>query len=142
MSDTGTWVQLPASVAGELPGAISLAVYQQQVTGGHLTALVAFETVPGETEPVWHLSISHRTNEHPPKPGRRPHRTEISEAKRQFLPDITTYTQAGDQPHIVHVWQAGIMSSRHAKSRRDPWRTCGPWVAVAVAMAVIISWVL
>lgn len=32
--------------------------------------------------------------------------------------------------------------ARHARPRRDPWHTIGPWAAVAVAMAVIISWVM
>ena len=60
-------------------------VYQYDVHDGHLTVLVSHYSDQG-----WHLSISHRTNEIRPKPGRYPTWDEIADARYQLLPnDIT-----------------------------------------------------
>ena len=41
---------------------------------------------PGANGPRWHLSISHRTNEAQPKPGRYPTWDEIKDARYRFMP--------------------------------------------------------
>ena len=53
--------------------------------GGHLTVMVSPES------DGLHLSISHRTNEHPPKPDRYPTWDEIADARERFLPDDRTF---------------------------------------------------
>lgn len=61
-------------------------VYQREVGDGHLSAFVTKEpSGPGGcTE--WHMSISHRTNDHPPQPGRYPTWDEIAHARYELLP--------------------------------------------------------
>jgi hypothetical protein len=87
--DLGEWARCPRGDYDEFlakaTGAPGLRVYQRQVADGHLTALVGAETA-GRDEPRWHLSISHRTNEHPPKPGRYPTWDEIKDARYRFMP--------------------------------------------------------
>ncbi len=66
-----------------------LRAYQREVEDGHLSVLVGLEPEhPGG--PKWHLSISHRTNTHPPQAGRYPTWDEISEARYRFVPDKAT----------------------------------------------------
>lgn len=43
--------------------------------------------LPEFDRPIWHLSISHRTNEHPPRPGRYPSWDEIVSARYLFIPN-------------------------------------------------------
>jgi hypothetical protein len=50
------------------------------VSDGHLMVIV------GQEAEGWHLSISHRTNHHPPRPGRNPRWAEIKDARYRFLP--------------------------------------------------------
>ena len=72
-----------ARTTGE-PG---IRCHQRDVDDGHLTVLVAKCTDPSFDAPRWHLSISHRTNAHPPQPGRLPTWEEIAEARYRFVPD-------------------------------------------------------
>jgi len=58
-------------------------VYQRSVPDGHLTVI-------GREPQGWHLSISHRTNEIRPKPGRYPTWDEIADARYQFVPNEVT----------------------------------------------------
>ena len=68
-------------------------VYQRPAKGGgHLT--VMFGREPFGRHPFgpdgrigWHLSISHRTDTYPPKPGRYPTWDEIVRARDRFIPD-------------------------------------------------------
>lgn len=55
--------------------------YQRDVHDGHFMVMV------GEEPTGWHLSISHRTNTNPPKPGRYPSWDEIADARDLFLPE-------------------------------------------------------
>lgn len=66
-------------------GSESLSVHQRLVHDGHLTAVAAIEN--GE----WHLSISHRTNHNPPRPGRYPTWDEIAHARYELLPRDRTF---------------------------------------------------
>lgn len=75
----------PPQVTAKLPG---IRAWQKDVADGHLTVLVGRE--PGPDGPMWHLSISHRTNEARPRPGRYPEWDEIAEARYQFIPDEVT----------------------------------------------------
>lgn len=58
-------------------------VYQRDVPDGHLSVIVSREA-------GWHLSISHRTNELRPRPGRYPTWDEITDARYQFCPNEAT----------------------------------------------------
>lgn len=59
--------------------------YQRNVSDGHLTVLAG--TIPGAG---FHMSISHRTNHNPPRPGRYPRWDEIADARYRFCPaDVT-----------------------------------------------------
>lgn len=54
--------------------------YQKEVADGHLSVFV------GREDAGFHLSISHRTNDIPPVPGRYPTWDEIVDARYQFCP--------------------------------------------------------
>jgi hypothetical protein len=90
----GDWVQVPR---GEF---------------GDFTVQVGEETA-GLPAPRWHLSISHRTNEHPPKPGRYPTWDEIKDARYRFMPGDIYVAQilppADDYVSVMdtcfHLWQ-------------------------------------
>lgn len=77
------------------PGPIMKAAFpgtrawQREVEDGHLTVFAGREPDPSFSRPMWHLSISHRTNAHPPLPGRYPHWDEIVEARYRFIPNET-----------------------------------------------------
>ncbi|MFI4977566.1 MAG: hypothetical protein ACHQC8_02645 [Solirubrobacterales bacterium] len=58
--------------------------YQREVHDGHLSVLVSREPHG------WHLSISHRTNEMRPRPGRYPTWDEVADARYRFIPDEVT----------------------------------------------------
>lgn len=63
--------------------------WQKDVTDGHLSVLVGRE--PADHGGLaWHLSISHRTNEAVPQPGRYPTWDEIADARYRFVPDAVT----------------------------------------------------
>ena len=55
--------------------------FQAEVPDGHLSVFVTRD------DGMYHLSISHRTNDDPPKPGRYPTWDEIKEARYLFCPD-------------------------------------------------------
>ena len=58
--------------------------YQAEVRDGHLSVFA------GREPAGFHMSISHRTNSNPPKPGRYPTWDEIKDARYRFCPpDIT-----------------------------------------------------
>jgi hypothetical protein len=61
-----------------------LVCYQREVADGHLSVFV------GREPDGFHLSISHRTNDHPPQPGRYPTWDEIVEARYEFCPGAMT----------------------------------------------------
>lgn len=76
------WTQGPAySIPTPDGPTITAAVWQRNVHDGHLSVLMAQEPGIG-----WHLSISHRTNTSPPRPGRYPTWDEITDARYRFLP--------------------------------------------------------
>jgi hypothetical protein len=83
----GTWQRLaaPAMLRAAHPGA---RVWQRNVHDGHLSVIVGRE--PAGDGLIWHLSISHRTNEATPQPGRYPTWDEITEARYRFCPDDVT----------------------------------------------------
>ncbi len=67
----------------------NIKAFQKDAGDGHLSVLVGIEPDhPGG--PKWHLSISHRTNDHPPRPGRYPTWDEITSARYLFVPNKVT----------------------------------------------------
>jgi hypothetical protein len=111
----GDWARLPRGEYEEFMATVSrapnLRVYQRNVGDGHLTAFAAAELQPGG--PRWHLSISHRTNAHPPKPGRYPTWDEIKDARYRFMPADIYVAQILPPPDeflsvhdtTFHLWQ-------------------------------------
>lgn len=87
--DQANWRRMATtSLAPQLIEACpGIRVYQKQVDDGHLSVLA------GQEPNGFHLSISHRTNEHPPKPGRYPTWDEICEARELFTPPERTFVQ-------------------------------------------------
>lgn len=114
--DLGDWVRVPRGDFGDLmatvSGAPGLRMYQRDVSDGHLTVQVGEETA-GLPAPRWHLSISHRTNEEPPRPGRYPTWDEIKDARYRFMPgDIYVAQMLPPADEFVsvmdtcfHLWQ-------------------------------------
>ena len=108
---TGDWRRIvpPALLERFIPG---VRAYQRDLADGHLTVFVGQE--PDDSgRPVWHLSISHRTNTHPPRPGRYPEWDEIVEARYEFVPDGVTMAQllppraewVNEHPTTMHLWE-------------------------------------
>lgn len=110
-----TWkrVQPPAPMRGAYPGT---RAWQLDVYDGHLSVFVGREPADmenGGRRILWHLSISHRTNEACPQPGRYPTWDEIREARERFIPDEVTvamllppkaeYVNVHDT--CFHLWQ-------------------------------------
>lgn len=98
-------VELPTGAGALLaPGT---EAYQRHVGDGHLSVLVCRESLG------WHLSISHRTNSHHPRPGRYPRWDEIEEARERFVPDSITrgmvLPPSGEfvnlHPTTFHLWE-------------------------------------
>lgn len=91
-----TWVDRGLQeVAG-----LTVHVHTRDVHDGHLTALV--DQIPDHG---WHLSISHRTNHHPPRPGRYPTWDEIADARDRLLPadvGFVMHLPAADDYLAVH----------------------------------------
>lgn len=76
------WVETPSmTIPGPHGQSVEARAWQRNVHDGHLLALV--DELPGIG---WHMSISHRTNTHPPRPGRYPSWDEIVDARDQLLP--------------------------------------------------------
>lgn len=113
--DLGEWVRLPRGEHEEFLAAATsapnLRFYQRNVEDGHLTVYVCAE--PHDGGPRWHLSISHRTNEHPPKPGRYPTWDEIKDARYRFMPAAIQVAQILPPPDefislhetTFHLWE-------------------------------------
>lgn len=86
------WQQVPldqrTASARAAYGPGEMTAYQRLVADGHLTALVDHELSEGPDGDrwLWHVSISHRTNTHPPKPGRYPSWDELVAARFLFMP--------------------------------------------------------
>lgn len=82
-------------------------VWQRPVSDGHLTAIVSRDA------DLWHLSISHRTNHQPPRPGRYPRWDEISHARYALLPEHLTFAMLLPPPDeyvavhdtTFHLWE-------------------------------------
>lgn len=114
--DLGEWIRVPRGewdeVIAATTGATGLRLYQLDVHDGHLTVMAGAETT-GRDEPRWHLSISHRTNEHPPKPGRYPSWDEIKDARYRFMPADIYVAQLLPPPEewvsahdtTFHLWE-------------------------------------
>jgi hypothetical protein len=105
--DLGPWRRIArdrlADAVAHGTGAPGLRVYQREVPDGHLSVLVGCETA-GLESPRWHLSISHRTNTHPPEPGRYPAWDEIKDARYRFMPgDITVAQLLPPEAECVNV---------------------------------------
>jgi hypothetical protein len=94
-ADLGDWVRIPRSEYDDFVAratrAPNLRIYQRPAEDGHLMALVGAELT--KDGPRWHMSISHRTNEHPPKPGRYPTWDEIKDARYRLMPGDITVAQ-------------------------------------------------
>lgn len=72
--------------------ATHVATFQREVADGHLSAFVTREPTGPDGVSEWHLSISHRTNERPPKAGRYPTWDEITHARYELLPADLTFS--------------------------------------------------
>jgi hypothetical protein len=77
----------------DLPAPLALSMepgtkwYQRSAHGGgHLNLFVS----PPLGDQGWHMSISHRLNSNPPRPGRNPTWEEIRDARYEFIPDAVT----------------------------------------------------
>lgn len=112
MTGTMFWQRVDpgAEVRAAFPG---IRCWQRETGDGHLTVLVGREPDPSFDRPLWHLSISHRTNTHPPEPGRYPDWDEITEARYRFIPDavrIAMLLPPRDEwvnvhPTTFHLWE-------------------------------------
>lgn len=107
-------VQPTAMLRASYPGT---RVWQRDVHDGHLSVLVGREPIvenDGDRRILWHLSISHRTNTHPPKPGRYPTWDEIREARERFTPDEVTMAMllppraeyVNEHSTTFHLWES------------------------------------
>ena len=84
-----------------------MQAYQKEVADGHLSVFV------GPEPAGFHLSISHRTNDTPPVPGRYPTWDEIIEALWEFCPPAMTMVMflppkaeyVNVHPTTFHLWE-------------------------------------
>ena len=133
MTHLGPWkrIALPQPVlAAASAGEPGMRGYQRQVGDGHLTAFVAQAIWPGWDGPQWHLSVSHRTNDHPPRPGRYPEWDEITDVRYRFIPDDVTmamllppareYVNMHDT--CFQLWQVPGDTIPQSPSRKDARR--------------------
>ena len=100
------WIRVPTPKMLK-DHAPDMQVWQRDVEDGHLSVFAG-------TEPNgFHLSISHRTNDRPPKPGRYPTWDEIHEARYRFCPPKATMgillppkeEYVDMHPTTFHLWQ-------------------------------------
>src|SRR5271167_1969316 len=115
--DLGPWERCERDRLAEMVArgtyAPGLRLYQREVEDGHLTAMAACEANPRWEGPRWHLSISHRTNDHPPRPGRYPTWDEVGDARYRFIPDSVTMAMllppqaeyVNEMETCFHLWQ-------------------------------------
>lgn len=134
VEQTTPWRQMPGGPTVDLLlsiGAQHVVVYQREVEDGHLSAFVTREPSGPGGKVEWHLSISHRTNEHPPQAGRYPTWDEIAHARYELLPgDLTfammlpprsQYVAVHDTTfhlHEVHPGQIGAVDRQRKRGRR------------------------
>jgi hypothetical protein len=115
MPELDGWLRVepPALLRREFPG---IRVWQREAHDGHLSVFVCREMIDsanGGRRPLWHLSISHRTNTRPAKPGRYPTWDEIREARERFTPDEVTMAillppraeWVNEHPTTFHLWE-------------------------------------
>lgn len=78
--------------------------WQRNVHDGHLMVMVTLEPRVTDEPEHLHLSISHRTNTGPPKPGRYPTWDEIADARYKLLPDELTFAMVLPPPssYVAH----------------------------------------
>lgn len=107
----GHWRRVPAPEMLRTQYPDTLA-WQRDLADGHLSVFVGREPADGGGL-LWHLSISHRTNTQPPKPGRYPTWDEISEARYTLIPDEVTMAMLlppraqyiNTHPTTFHLWE-------------------------------------
>jgi hypothetical protein len=85
------WKLVPLGAVADLlladcPG---IRAYQREVDDGHLSVFAGREPEHPHG-PKWHMSISHRTSDAKPQPGRYPTWDEITDARYRFVPDSVT----------------------------------------------------
>lgn len=112
---TSRWTECPVPdfVQAESP---KLHLFQRNVHDGHLTAMVGPEPIGPHGEWVWHLSLSHRTNTVPPKPGRLPSYAELKEARYTLMPDELQMAQmfppraefVNRHPTTLHLYEVEL----------------------------------
>jgi hypothetical protein len=101
------------SITATMPNARS---WQREVEDGHLTVLRTIERLDDEHPWRVHLSISHRTNDQPPQPGRYPTWDEQRDAVWQFAPGraMVSYLPAEGSryvnlhPTTFHWWETDM----------------------------------
>jgi len=99
------WVRVPAS-----PLTPGCDAWQRDVKDGHLTVFV------GQEPAGWHLSISHRTNSNPPRPGRNPKWNEIKDARYRFTPaDVSMCMILPPPDEYVNVHETTFHLHEHPK---------------------------
>ncbi len=81
-------------------GDVTCRVWQRDVGDGHLMAII------GDEPMGWHMSISHRTNQNPPRPGRYPRWDEITHARYELL--------TADLDFVMHLPPPGEYVDLHA----------------------------
>jgi hypothetical protein len=94
-------------------GSPGVRAWQRAVEDGHLSVLVGREPSADRSQVLWHLSISHRTNEARPQPGRYPTWDEIADARYRFCPDDVTMAMllppkseyVNAHATTFHLWQ-------------------------------------
>ena len=106
------WRRVPTTevVQQAYPGA---RTWQKDLEDGHLTVIKTREQHSFGGPWLVHFSISHRTNEHPPQPGRYPNWDEQKEAVWAFCPGkrMASYLPAQGDPYInihpttFHWWE-------------------------------------
>lgn len=114
MSDTPSgWRRVPTEefIKDAYPNA---RTWQKECDDGHLTVIRTVEQHSFGGRWLAHLSISHRTNDHPPRPGRYPTWDEQKEAVWRFVAGkrMVSYLPAQNDPYInvhpttFHWWEA------------------------------------
>jgi hypothetical protein len=109
---TDQWRRVPtnAETKAVFPSA---RTWQKELEDGHLTVITSFEQHAFGGPWLMHFSISHRTNDHPPQPGRYPSWDEQKEAVWRFCPGkrMASYLPKEGDPYInihpttFHWWE-------------------------------------
>jgi len=117
MSAGSDWCRVP-----ECEFTPGCQVWQRDVKDGHLMVIVGKESVSG-----WHMSISHRTNSNPPRPGRNPKWNEIKQARYKFTPADVTMCMILPPPDeyvnvmetCFHLWEHPSADNRYSVKVKD-----------------------